>query len=318
MPGSLPVQSRLSPLVASEGKAGLGKSQAFPTPILERAWRANREVFRIMECSTNVNHGADVPAIPEVPLTEIKGEPRAFDLDIAKRLGFARPRSIRQTIERHRSEIETFGSLATVCGKSRGQDFVEYWLNEEQSLLIATVSDAPKAVAVRAMLIKTFVAWRRGHLPISDFHGTLDDLSPDARRIIGGIVKGIVHNEVVAAASSIAATMLPEMVKAALASHHLMIRRGKTAGQLLRESGFGGVKGLAGWFGNRLAKLGYSIEGDGRCEQGDRTARMFDPDRVALWLREGGRVTVEQKVAERRGQTVIRLVKPANEAARVF
>lgn len=40
-------------------------------------------------------------------------------------------------------------------------------------------------------------------------------------------------------------------------------------------------------------------------EQGDRTARMFDPDKVGVWLRAGGRVTVEQKIAERRGQTVI-------------
>jgi len=39
----------------------------------------------------------------------------------------------------------------------------EYWLNEEQALLVSVLSDAPNAPAVRAMLIKVFVAWRRGN-----------------------------------------------------------------------------------------------------------------------------------------------------------
>ena len=122
---------------------------------------------------------------------------------------------------------------------------------------------------------------------------------------IGRQVAAIVEDKVKGAAKQIVALLLPDMVKAALASNNLMVRRGKTAGQILRESGFPAVKGLAGWFGNRLVQLGYAIKRDGRSEQGDRTARMFDPDKVGVWLRAGGRVTVEQKSAERRGQTVI-------------
>lgn len=90
--------------------------------------------------------------------------PRAHDLDIAKRLGFKRPRVIRDLIKRNMGELERFGSLAAQHGKSRGQDFVEYWLNEEQALLIATLSATENAAEVRHMLIKVFVAWRRGEL----------------------------------------------------------------------------------------------------------------------------------------------------------
>lgn len=105
--------------------------------------------------------------IPEISLSEVNGEPRARDLDIAQRLGFGRDRDIRPLIERNLAELETFGVCAIVSqnhGGGRGRPAKEYWLNEEQSLLIAVKSEAENAAAVRAMLIKVFVAYRRGHL----------------------------------------------------------------------------------------------------------------------------------------------------------
>lgn len=220
-----------------------------------------------IEGSSSVNG----QALPKILLTEIKGEPRARDLDIAERLGFDRPRDIRKLIERNASELATFGVCATVAqtsGARGGRSATEFWLNEEQALLIATVSDAPKAPAVRAMLIKTFVAWRLGHPANSEIDNTVTELSGSVRMAIGGIVKGIVHKEVTEAVTAVCEALLPKMVQATLASHNLMIRRGKTAGQVLRESGFPAVKGLAGWFGNRLVQLGYAIEGDGRSRTG--------------------------------------------------
>jgi hypothetical protein len=109
----------------------------------------------------------NAPVIAEIGLTEIDGEPRARDLDIAERLGFERPRVIRELVIRNKSEIEAFGPLAVRHGKSRGQEFAEYWLTEEQALLVSVLSKAPNAPAVRAMLIKVFVVWRRGNL-VSD------------------------------------------------------------------------------------------------------------------------------------------------------
>ena len=108
--------------------------------------------------------------IAPVCLSILDGEPRCRDLDLADRLGFDRPRNIRNLIDRNIAEIESFGSAlrreALLTRPQGGTVSVqEYWLNEEQALLVSVLSNAPNAPAVRAMLIKVFVAWRRGQLP---------------------------------------------------------------------------------------------------------------------------------------------------------
>lgn len=97
--------------------------------------------------------------------TTINHEPRVLDLLLAKRLGFERPRAIRQIIERNLPELEMHGSLATQRGKSRGQEFTEYWLSEGQALAVCALSRTPQAAAIRHQLITVFMAYRRGQLP---------------------------------------------------------------------------------------------------------------------------------------------------------
>ena len=53
-------------------------------------------------------------------------------------------------------------------GSGAKREVQEYWLNEEQALLVAVLSKAPNAPAVRAMLIRVFVAYRRGRLVVAD------------------------------------------------------------------------------------------------------------------------------------------------------
>lgn len=103
-------------------------------------------------------------ASTEVALREVDGEPRVRDLDLAEKLGFDRPRDIRKLIERNIVEIERFGTCATVAHVVRGNLTKEFHLNEEQALLVSVLSNAPNAAAVRAMLIRVFVAFRRGEL----------------------------------------------------------------------------------------------------------------------------------------------------------
>ena len=67
----------------------------------------------------------------------IDGEPRVLDLTVAERLCFARPRAIRQLIERNRAELESYGPIATICGAYHKGLFDELWLNEAQALLVA-------------------------------------------------------------------------------------------------------------------------------------------------------------------------------------
>ncbi len=120
-------------------------------------------------------------------VTVLDDEPRIRDLDLAERLGFDRPRKIRELVTRYKDEIETFGTCPTLGRVARGNAVSEHYLNEEQALLIATVSNAPAAPRVRRALITTFVALRRGQAPVL--------LEQPDRKVIGGIVKGVIHKE---------------------------------------------------------------------------------------------------------------------------
>jgi anti-repressor protein len=92
---------------------------------------------------------------------EINGEPRVRDEKIALRLEFERPRDIRKLIERNIEELQRFGTCATVARVVRRNPVTEYWLNEEQALLIASLSNTDRAADVHAMLIRSFVCFRR-------------------------------------------------------------------------------------------------------------------------------------------------------------
>ena len=95
-------------------------------------------------------------------LEAIDGEPRIFDLTLAEHLGFTRPRTIRQLIERSRVELESYGLIAARCSAYHNRQFTEYWLNEPQALLVCLLSRTENAVEARRAVIAVFIAWRRG------------------------------------------------------------------------------------------------------------------------------------------------------------
>jgi hypothetical protein len=84
------------------------------------------------------------------------GEPRIRDIDLAERLGYDRPRKIRDLIGRmiETGEIldvhvrPTVGRIPESLENAPGRPATEYWLDEEQTLLVCMRSDAPKAMAV--------------------------------------------------------------------------------------------------------------------------------------------------------------------------
>ena len=115
------------------------------------------------------------------------------------------------------------------------------------------------------MLIKVFVAWRRGALdPVG--------ISPNQ---MGGIFKSILHKEL--------ATRLPEMVKAEIAAAQYEVVRGVTAGKVIEMAGVKdkrGTKGLAQIVSNILrryhAAKGVAVK---LAELGMHTAYVFDERR---------------------------------------
>lgn len=88
----------------------------------------------------------------------------------------------------------------------------------------------------------------------------------------------------------------------------VIIRQGKTAGQILKIAGYKGIKGLSVWFGNRLSVFGCRAPDNACAEMGLTKARLFDPDKAEMYLDNGGRIVLEQKIAERKGQRNLRLV----------
>lgn len=247
---------------------------------------------------------ADSNFVANIGLTEFDGVPCAHDLEIAARLGFSQPRDIRALIKRNIKEIEQFGAArrrAALLTRPQGGtvEVQEYWLNEEQALLTAVLSDAPNAPAVRAMLIRVFVAWRR-----SNAEGTAFNFDAETRKIIGGILKSVVHREI--------GTVLPDMVRAHLASG-MAIRNGRTAGEIWHEHNLPTIKNGPQWLANRLQEMGAAAE-NGACGQlGDVKARMFDHDKANACMRNGLRNRTERYISERRGQRTLHLVAQAKK-----
>lgn len=97
-------------------------------------------------------------------------EPRIRDVDLAERLGFKRPRKIRDLIERtfasgmRPNMRPTVGRIPVGPGRKGVREDVvhEYWLTEEEALEVTVASQTPKAKEIRRLIIRTFVAVRRG------------------------------------------------------------------------------------------------------------------------------------------------------------
>jgi hypothetical protein len=104
-------------------------------------------------------------------------EPRVQDLDLAARLGYSRPRDIRQLIERM---IER-GRLTQVCGTVPqtsplgGRPSMEYYLTEAQALKVAAKSETEPADKLLDEIIRVFLLAKRGELP-NQAPKTLEDL----------------------------------------------------------------------------------------------------------------------------------------------
>ncbi|AFL75379.1 helix-turn-helix domain-containing protein [Thiocystis violascens] len=100
-------------------------------------------------------------------LTPINGEPRIQDLQLAERLGFERPRKIRDLIQRNLeklSQISVCPTMGQTSGELGGRPTKAYYLNEKQSLFLCMKADTVNAFAVQMEIIDVYSAYRRGDL----------------------------------------------------------------------------------------------------------------------------------------------------------
>ena len=89
-------------------------------------------------------------------------EPRILDVDLAARLGYERPRAIRDLIGRMIASGKLNDSeVRRTVRQTSGRPAEEYWLTEPQALKVVAKSDTPKADALLDEVIRVFVLFRR-------------------------------------------------------------------------------------------------------------------------------------------------------------
>ena len=135
--------------------------------------------------------------------------------------------------------------------------------------------------------------------------GIVTSLDPKVASQIGGIIKGIVNNQL--------ATILPQMVQAAVLTDHYVAVRGLTAGEVLDMAGYTDRKGLRtlpGFVSGKLRPYHASRNVIApKAKLGRSEAYVFDRALSREWLDTGGRKAIEMKIAEIRGQLTLKLVR---------
>lgn len=95
-------------------------------------------------------------------------EPTILDEELGTRLGFARPRKIREVIERMISDgILNDSDIRPALGQNtggRGRPATAYHLGETAAYLVCTRSNTKNAIAITRQIVKVFIAVRRGQL----------------------------------------------------------------------------------------------------------------------------------------------------------
>lgn len=212
------------------------------------------------------------------------------------------------TGKRHDNIVRDVRKMATDLGLSltfeeksagNGRPLVIVNLPKRETLILVS----GYSVEMRARIIDRWMELERAvtaGAPASNV--SVAELTAEVRKVVGGIMKGVVHNELT--------NVIPDLIRSELASQSYYLRRGKTAGQIWRDHGFPRIR-VTCWFSNRLVKMGCQIEGGGRGELGAGTAKLFDPDKANVWMRNGGKALVQEYVNERQGQRRLRLVQTA-------
>ncbi|UYO55697.1 winged helix-turn-helix domain-containing protein [Rhodopseudomonas palustris] len=90
----------------------------------------------------------------------IEGSVRVADLRLARALGIGKPIDIRRLINRRRVELAAYGALIGAPAPGKRTADSEYWLNEQQALVICVLGNFPQSAAVHRELIDLFAQHR--------------------------------------------------------------------------------------------------------------------------------------------------------------
>ncbi len=190
------------------------------------------------------------------------GENRILDLDLGKVLGYGRPRVIRELIAKifNDSEVCRVARQTSAVG---GRPALEYWLTEEQAVVVIGRAETARATELSTMVAKVFVSARRGLLspaasanhPATRY--AIGNQEAEVRRILA-----TAHIECLAIAKN--AGLIPAHYAEREAQYTLAALAGKgkpdgprliDASEYLRGRGFKPEGGQLSMFGKRVAKF---------------------------------------------------------------
>jgi len=105
--------------------------------------------------------------------TDAEQNPYVRDIELAGKLGFTRPRKIRDMIVRHKTNLEKYGSLIQLQRDTSngGAPAREYYLNEPQALWLIAKSETTKADQILHSMIVVFTNYRamQTHKPVEQW-----------------------------------------------------------------------------------------------------------------------------------------------------
>lgn len=132
--------------------------------------------------TANSTHPSDLP-----DLIEEGGEVRVLDMTLAEKLGFERPRKIRDLIKRHRDALEGIGGLhrrGANPGPKGGRPGTAFFLNEAQAHFITAKAGTKIADIELARVAQVFTEFHRGNLIAKDAEtqAALDEIETKRRR----------------------------------------------------------------------------------------------------------------------------------------
>jgi len=116
--------------------------------------------------NTSNRESSEVLTVVEgIKFRRVETAPLAFDLDVAERLGFERPRNIRNLIKRYKTSLGDICFTVKQNAGERGRPAIEYWLTEEQVMFLVTKSETPRAVDLTKEMIRIFLLVKNGNAP---------------------------------------------------------------------------------------------------------------------------------------------------------
>ena len=215
--------------------------------------------------------------------------------------------SIQENYRANKERFEEGKHYIKITG-SQVTDFVRY-----SGILTTEIPEATtvlmlwteKGAARHAKMLTTEKAWEvfeeleDVYFRVKQSPVDFDNLPPALAKQFGGIIKSVVHKQIEDALRE----SLPQLIHGAISASHTGVRHGITAGQVMETYGLQKIKGGAQHLSPCLVKLACLIDGSGRAEMGTRTAKLFDPDRVAAQMKIGGMIEQYKKyVQNRKGQ----------------